>query len=248
MGKSKSSSKASEEPKKAPAVVPRPGDASSQPRLRIYDKGPLKSILNHCLEHWGPHLVAEYGEGCDFVESRKYPVPSVKPRRFFVELAASYSDDHFRSDDVDAEGGDEGKAEGDIAAQEATVRARRATLADTLERKSQAELSKTMAEWDRQRLKAFSWMIGMCEDKVKEFLMGDLKWESVNRSRSPLRLLKLMLRRLSTEPTKLPADAQERALSAYSACKQDARALVPYFKDFKARVQLSVYPSLARRP
>ena len=99
-----------------------------------------------------------------------------------MELAASYPDDHFRSDDEDGEGSDEGKAEGDIAAQVAaaqvaaaqvaTVRARRATLADTLERKSREELSKTMAEWDRQRSKAFSWMIGMCEDKVKEFFFG----------------------------------------------------------------------------
>ena len=45
-----------------------------------------------------------------------------------------------------------------------------------------------------------------------------------------------MLRRLSTEPTKLPADAQERALTAYSTSKQVAQALVSYFKDF-ARVQ-----------
>ena len=68
MSKSKGTSKASEAPKKPPSVVPRPGDASSQPRLRIYDKGPLKSNLNHCLEHWGPHLVAQYGEGCDFLD------------------------------------------------------------------------------------------------------------------------------------------------------------------------------------
>ena len=237
MSKSKGTSKASEAPKKPPPVVPRPGDASSQPRLRIYDKGPLKSNLNHCLEHWGPHLVAQYGEGCDFLETRKYPVNSVKPRKFFVDLAASYSDDHFQSDEEDDEGEEKARTPDEIAAQEVIVRTRRAALADTLERKSQEELSKTMAEWDRQRSKAYSWMLGMCEDKVKEFLMGDSKWESVNRSRCPLRLLKLMLRRLSTEPTKLPADAQERALTAYSTCRQDSRELVPYFKDFKARVQ-----------
>ena len=237
MGKSKSSSQATEEPKKVPPAFPRPGDASSQPRLRIYDKGPLKSNLNQCLECWGPHLVAQYGEGCDFIENRKYPVPTVKPRRFFVELAASYADDHFQSDDEDSKDDDATQAEGDPAAQEAIIKERRAALADTLERKSQEELSKTMAEWDRQRSKAYSWMLGMCDDKVKEFLIGDSKWDIVNRSRSPLRLLKLMLRRLSTEPTKLPADAQERALTAYSSCKQDSRALVPYYKDFKLRIQ-----------
>ena len=37
------------------------------------------------------------------------------------------------------------KAPDEIAFQEATVRARRGALADTLERKSQEELSKTMA-------------------------------------------------------------------------------------------------------
>ena len=94
-----------------------------------------------------------------------------------MDLAASYSDDHFQSDDEDDEGEEKARTPDEIAAQEVIVRTRRAALADTLERKSQEELSKTMAEWDRQRSKAYSWMLGMCEDKVKEFLMGDSKWD-----------------------------------------------------------------------
>ena len=217
-------------------VIPKPGDASSQPRIIIYDKGPKLSNLQYVLECWGPHLVAVFGEALDFFEGDEYVEIKLPKLKDILKIVSKMPDEDFaRVDETDSDDGESDDDEPDAEAI-ADIEKARSALAKRLYDKSVDEVAKRQSAAIEARYKAFAWMLGMCDEKVTEFLIGDEKWASVYKSKDPLRLVKLMKRRLTTEPTKLKADSQERAFASYSECKQGSRQLVVYYKDYKERV------------
>ena len=223
------------------------------PRLVLYDKGPRTSNLPICIEAWGPYLVTTFGQGADFLEGNKYKKVQMPKWSTYDKLVSKMSNESFldkddsSSNDSDSDSDtssvastepEEDDEDGDALSAElaATVKKRRKDLVKRLYEKAVDEAVKLESIWKDARPKAYAWMISMSDEKVKEALMGDDKWERVNARRDPLKLAQLMKRRLSTEPTKIRADAQERALEAYMTCKQGGRALVTFYKDFKERV------------
>ena len=221
------------------------------PLLIMYDKGPRISNLPFCLEQWHSYIVSTYGPGGDFIETMSYKVAEMPKWSTYQRQVNKMHDSAFLdvddTDDGDSDtssvaspdnDSEDGSDDGDALAEDVQtqVKKRRKALIQRLFDKAVDETVKQEAIWREVRPKVYAWLISMCHEKVREALMGDSKWERVNDSRDPLKLVKLMKRRLSTEPTKIRADAQERALKAYVACKQNGRALVTFYKDFKERV------------
>ena len=237
---------ASHESKPKVPGEPKPGDDASQPRLVMFEKGPRRTNIRSAFEAWAPHLVVVFGSPCDFLEDMEYKKRELPKQSTYVKLVAALPDSHFEDDDLsdtssngDASDNDSDSTSFATAAvtDPAVIARRRKALTRQLYKKAVDECGKMAGVEEANRPKAYAWMLGMSDDKVKEALMGASKWDSVNRSKDPLRLARLMMKVLSTEPTKITADSQDRAFEAYHSCKQGNRQLTAYYKDFKERVE-----------
>ena len=193
--------------------------------------------------------MATYGEALDFFEDLEYAEIKMPRLKDILKVVSKMPDEDFTGMDA-TDSDDESSEDGEVDAEaQAGIDKARSALAKRLYDKSVDEVAKKQSACMEARYKAYAWMLGMCDEKVLEFLLGDEKWVSVSKSKDPLRLVKLMKRRLTTEPTKLKADSQERAFASYSECKQGSRQLVVYYKDRSEETRLnSSHLKLSRMP